>query len=62
VCRLKGFRRVATCYDRLAMNFLAAVCIKVRRKKSCRGLPLISTECRPKHLNTGCSEAIAGNI
>ena len=26
-CRLKDFRRVATRYDRLAINFLAAVCI-----------------------------------
>ncbi len=26
-CRLKGFRRVATRYDRNATNFLAAVCI-----------------------------------
>lgn len=26
-CRLKDFRRVATRYDRLASNFLAAVCI-----------------------------------
>jgi transposase len=26
-CRLKDFRRVATRYDRLATNFLAAVCI-----------------------------------
>jgi len=26
-CSLKGFRRVATSYDRLAVNFLAAVCI-----------------------------------
>jgi transposase len=27
VCRLKDFRRVATRYDRLAVNFRAAVCI-----------------------------------
>ena len=26
-CRLKDFRRVATRYDRLAVNFLAAICI-----------------------------------
>ena len=26
-CRLKDFRRIATRYDGLAMNFLAAVCI-----------------------------------
>ncbi len=26
-CRLKDFRRVATRYDRLATNYLAAVCI-----------------------------------
>jgi transposase len=26
-CRLKDFRRIATRYDRLAANFLAAVCI-----------------------------------
>ena len=26
-CRLKDFRRVATRYDRLAANYLAAVCI-----------------------------------
>jgi transposase len=26
-CRLKHFRRVATRYDRLATNFLAAICI-----------------------------------
>ena len=26
-CRLKDFSRVATRYDRLAINFLAAVCI-----------------------------------
>jgi transposase len=26
-CRLKDFRRIATRYDRLARNFLAAVCI-----------------------------------
>jgi transposase len=26
-CRLKDFRRIATRYDRLATNFLAAVCI-----------------------------------
>ncbi|MDF2811353.1 MAG: transposase [Microvirga sp.] len=26
-CRLKDFRRVATRYDRLATNFLSAVCI-----------------------------------
>ena len=26
-CRLKDFRRIATRYDRLAKNFLAAVCI-----------------------------------
>lgn len=26
-CRLKDFRRVATRYDKLARNFLAAVCI-----------------------------------
>jgi transposase len=26
-CRLKDFRRIATRYDRLASNFLAAVCI-----------------------------------
>jgi transposase len=26
-CRLKDFRRVATRYDRLATNFMAAVCI-----------------------------------
>ena len=26
-CRLKDFRRIATRYDRLAINFLAAVCI-----------------------------------
>ncbi len=28
-CRLKDFRQVATRYDRLAVNFLAAVCIAV---------------------------------
>ena len=27
VCRLKDFRRVATRYDRYAVDFLAAVCI-----------------------------------
>ena len=26
-CRLKDFRRIATGYDRLATNFLGAVCI-----------------------------------
>ncbi len=26
-CRLKDFRRVATRYDRLAVNYLAAVCL-----------------------------------
>jgi len=26
-CRLKDFRRIATRYDRLAVNYLAAVCI-----------------------------------
>ena len=26
-CRLKDFRRIATRYDRLALNYLAAVCI-----------------------------------
>lgn len=26
-CRIKDFRRIATRYDRLARNFLAAVCI-----------------------------------
>ncbi len=26
-CRLKNFRRIPTCYDRLAANFLAAVCL-----------------------------------
>jgi transposase len=26
-CRLKDFRRVATRYDRLATNFLAAICL-----------------------------------
>ena len=26
-CRLKDFRRIATRYDRFAINFLAAVCI-----------------------------------
>ncbi len=26
-CRLKDFRRIATRYDRLAVNFLAAICI-----------------------------------
>ena len=26
-CRLKDFRRVATRYDRIATNFLAAVCL-----------------------------------
>jgi transposase len=26
-CRLKDFRRIATRYDRLATNYLAAVCI-----------------------------------
>jgi transposase len=26
-CRLKDFRRIATRYDRLAPNFLAAVCL-----------------------------------
>jgi transposase len=26
-CRLKDFRRIATPYDRLATNFLAAVCL-----------------------------------
>jgi transposase len=26
-CRLKDFRRMATRYDRIANNFLAAVCI-----------------------------------
>jgi transposase len=26
-CRLKDFRRIATIHDRLAINFLAAVCI-----------------------------------
>jgi hypothetical protein len=26
-CRLKDFRRIATRYDRLASNFLAAVCL-----------------------------------
>jgi transposase len=26
-CRLKDFRRIATRYDRLATNFLAAVCL-----------------------------------
>jgi transposase len=26
-CRLKDFRRIATRYDRLAINFLAAICI-----------------------------------
>ncbi|SEH67193.1 IS5/IS1182 family transposase, partial [Magnetospirillum fulvum] len=26
-CRLKDFRRIATRYDRLAKNFMAAVCI-----------------------------------
>ena len=27
ICRLKDFRRIATRYDRLARNFLAAVCL-----------------------------------
>jgi len=27
LCRLKGFRRVATLNDRNATNFLAAICI-----------------------------------
>ena len=27
LCRLTDFRRIATCYDRLAVNYLAAVCI-----------------------------------
>src|SRR4051794_41011717 len=31
-CRLKDFRRVATRYDRNAVNFLAAVCIAGRRQ------------------------------
>jgi len=26
-CRLKDFRRIATRYDRLARNFMAAVCL-----------------------------------
>jgi transposase len=26
-CRLKEFRQIATRYDRLATNFLAAVCL-----------------------------------
>jgi transposase len=26
-CRLKDFRRIATRYDKLAVNFLAAICI-----------------------------------
>ena len=26
-CRLKDFRRIATRYDRLATNFLAAICL-----------------------------------
>jgi hypothetical protein len=26
-CRLKDFRRVATRYDRIATNYLAAVCL-----------------------------------
>jgi transposase len=26
-CRLKDFRRIATRYDRLAINYLAAVCL-----------------------------------
>ncbi len=26
-CRLKDFRRIATRYDRIAANFLAAVCL-----------------------------------
>lgn len=26
-CRLKDFRRIATRYDRLAVNYLAAVCL-----------------------------------
>ena len=26
-CRLKDFRRIATRYDRLAANFLAAICL-----------------------------------
>jgi transposase len=25
--RLKDFRRIATCYDRLARNYLASVCL-----------------------------------
>ncbi|HEY6335095.1 MAG TPA: transposase, partial [Alphaproteobacteria bacterium] len=27
ICRLKDFRRIATRYDKLARNFLAAVCL-----------------------------------
>ena len=31
-CRLKAFRRVAMRYDRLATNFLAAVCLARNRQ------------------------------
>jgi transposase len=38
-CRLKDFRRVATRYDRLAVNFLAAVCLAASVSYCC--CPLI---------------------
>ncbi|MCP2680692.1 transposase, partial [Maricaulaceae bacterium NA33B04] len=28
-CRIKDFRRVATCYDKLARNFLSAVALAI---------------------------------
>jgi transposase len=26
-CRLKDYRRIATCYDKLATNFLGTICL-----------------------------------
>ena len=38
-CRLKDFRRVATRYDRLATNFLPAVCLAPASATGCESRP-----------------------
>ncbi len=43
-CRLKDFRRVTTRYDRLAVNFMAAVCIAANRQ-------LLVMSPGPSHVN-----------
>ena len=74
--RLKDFRRIATRYDKLAVNFQAALCLAAAPLRGCFRLPTSSDRCdcdtegdvvqaghaAPDHHGTGRRIVVAGEI